>query len=267
MTRLLLSFAAMFALFAGSARADVAPFLKFDATSSKTVDHSAWNTFLSTYVVAGTKGSPNLVRYGAVKAADKAALKAYIAGLERIAPASLNKAEAFAYWVNLYNAATIDIILDKYPVKTIRSIKSGAISLGPWDLPLMTVQGQSLSLNDVEHKILRAYFKDNRVHFAVNCASIGCPDLRVTAWTAASLEAGLDAAARAYINSPRGLSVSGGKIKASSIFKWFAKDFGVNEAAILAYAAKYAEPNLKTAIAGAANIDSYAYDWGLNEAK
>jgi hypothetical protein len=248
------------------ARADVSAFLKFDPASTVSIDHGAWNAFLSAYVVEGRDGGPNLVRYGAVSSADKAALGAYIAALERASPASLNRAEAFAYWVNLYNAVTVKLILDKYPVKSIRSIKSGLVSFGPWDLKLVTVQGQALSLNDVEHKILRAYFKDSRVHFAVNCASIGCPDLRSKAWTAAALDADLDAAARAFINSPRGVSVEGGKVKASSIFKWFAKDFGANSAAVLAYFSKYAAPKLKDGLSGAARIDSYVYDWTLNEA-
>lgn len=249
------------------ARADVAPFLKFDPSSTKTIDHAAWDKFLASYVVEGRDGGANLVRYGAVSAADKSSLNAYVAALEAASPASLSRAEAFAYWVNLYNAVTVRLIVDRYPVKSIRSIKSGAISLGPWDLKLITVNGQALSLNDVEHKILRAHFKDNRVHFAVNCASIGCPDLRSRAWTAASLETDLDAAARAYINSPRGVSASGGKVKASSIFKWYAKDFGADDAAVLAYLSKHADPKLKTALAGAKKIHLYAYDWSINEPK
>lgn len=246
--------------------ADLSKFSVFDAKSAVAVDHAAWGAFLKTYARPQTAGSPTLVAYGKVTSADKAALKAYIAKVSAIRPQTLSRDEAFAYWVNIYNAETVSLIVDAYPVKSIRDIKSGPVSFGPWDKKVLTVDGAALSLNDVEHKILRAFFKDNRVHFAVNCASIGCPNLRAVPWTAATLNADLDAAARDYVNSPRGLSAAGGKIIASSIFQWYGKDFGGSDAAILASLAKYAAPALKNQIAAAGKIDRYVYDWRLNVA-
>lgn len=258
---------AAFLALVGPASAQLAVFEKYDAANTQTVDNSAWAKFLSAYVVPGAQGKPALVRYGSVSAEDKAALKGYIQSLEALKPTTLNKSEAFAYWVNLYNAHTVALILDNYPVKSIRDIKSGLVSLGPWGRKVATVEGVSLSLDEIEHKILRAYFNDNRVHFAVNCASIGCPDLKASPWTGATLEADLDAAAKLYVNSPRGVAISGGKIKASSIFKWFVADFGGKDQTVIAFWTQHAAPALKTQLASAKKIDSYAYDWALNETK
>lgn len=256
----------LLAMIGAAKAADLSKFSAFDAKSAIVVDHSAWGAFLKSYAKPQGPGAATLVAYGKVSPTDKAALKAYIAKVSAIRPQTLSRDEAFAYWVNLYNAETVALIVDAYPVKSIRDIKSGPISIGPWDKKVLTIDGGALSLNDVEHKILRAYFKDNRVHFAVNCASIGCPNLRADPWTAATLNADLDAAARDYVNSPRGLSVIGGKIVASSIFQWYGKDFGASDAAILAALAKYAAPELKNRLAAARKIDRFDYDWRLNAA-
>lgn len=259
-------FIALFAM-AGAARAaDLSRFGTFDAKSAVAADHSAWAAFLKSYVRPQSAGLPALVAYGKVTSTDKQALKDYVAKLSSIRPQSLARDEAFAYWVNLYNAATVLVILDAYPVKSIRDIKPTPLAIGPWDKKVFTIDGDALSLNDVEHKILRARFGDNRVHFALNCASIGCPDLRAAPWSAATLNADLDAAARNFVNSPRGLSIANGKITASSIFKWYGKDFGASDAAILAALSKYAAPPLRNALAGARKIDRFDYDWRLNAA-
>ncbi|MGI9411758.1 MAG: DUF547 domain-containing protein, partial [Hyphomicrobiaceae bacterium] len=127
------------------------------------------------------------------------------------------------------------------------------------------VAGQDLSLDDIEHGILRPIFRDPRVHYAVNCASIGCPNLRLAAFTGANLEKELDAGARDYINSPRGLVFRGGKTTASSIYKWFQEDFGGNQAGVLAHVKKYANNKVKAKLAKTRQIDDFAYDWGLND--
>jgi len=108
-------------------------------------------------------------------------------------------------------------------------------------------------------------FNDPRVHYAVNCASVGCPNLQPTAFTRAKLDEMLDAGATAYINSPRGFAIAGGDITASSIYKWFQVDFGGNEQAVLDHAAKYAKPGLKSKLSAHRNIADYRYDWSLND--
>lgn len=244
------------------------------ADSKTTVDHSVWDGLLKAYVVAGGDGL-NRVNYKAFKANGQKALKGYVAALQKVDPRNLGKKEQFAYWANLYNAKTIDVVLDNYPVKSIRKISlSGGLfgSLassvgagGPWKTKIMKVTGVELSLDDIEHGILRPIFKDPRVHYAVNCASVGCPNLSRDALTAENLDSLLDAGARAYINSPRGFVVQGGKLEASSIYNWFKVDFGGSDAGVIAHARQYAEPGLKDKLGKAGKISGYDYDWSLND--
>ena len=258
-----------------SAAANITQFFaKHTAGSTKTVDHSAWDKMLKKYVKPDGTGL-NRIAYAAFKANDHKTLDAYIGRLEATNVQALGKREQFAYWVNLYNAKTIDVILDHYPVDTIRkiTIKEGLFGFikqsvgagGPWKAKIVKVAGQDLSLDDIEHGILRPIFRDPRVHYAVNCASIGCPNLRLAAFTGANLEKELDAGARDYINSPRGLAFRGGKITASSIYKWFQEDFGGNQAGVLAHVKKYANDKVKAKLAKVRQIDDFAYDWGLND--
>lgn len=251
-------------------------FSKHTAGAAKVVDHAAWDKLLKAYVVAGKDGL-NRVRYKAFKAGGHRQLKNYIKKLEAVRPTTLARPEQYAYWVNLYNAKTIDVVLDNYPVKSIRdiSINEGLIGFlkksvgkgGPWKAKIMTVEGEKLSLDDVEHGVLRPIFRDPRIHYAVNCASVGCPNLQPAAFTGAKLEQMLDAGAKAYINSPRGFRIKGGRITASSIYSWFAEDFGGTDRGALRHAAKYAKPAVAKRLAKATGIADYAYDWSLNDAR
>ena len=123
----------------------------------------------------------------------------------------------------------------------------------------------ALSLDGIEHGILRKRYKDARVHYAVNCASVGCPDLAPRAYTGGALEAMLEEGARGYINTPRGVRVEGAGIRASKIYSWFSEDFG-SEAQLRAHWRRYARPDLAAAIEGARRIAGYDYDWSLNDA-
>jgi len=235
------------------------------------VDHSAWDKLLKTYVIHGSDGL-NRVAYAKFKASGRRALKAYLAAMSKVDPAKLGRNEQFAYWANLYNAKTIDIVLAHYPVKSIKKIRLGGsffanITGGPWKAKVLKIKGTKLSLDDIEHGILRPVFKDRRVHYAVNCASVGCPNLGRDALTGAKLNEQLNKRAAAYINSPRGFKLRGGRITASSIYKWFRDDFGGTEAGVLAHAKKYASPALKSKLAAIGSISGYDYNWNLNDAK
>ena len=234
-------------------------------TSEKKVDHSAWDSILATYL-SHTEDNLSVFDYAAVTDADKISLKAYINALEQIDPTSLNRDEAFAYWANLYNAVTIDIVLDNYPVKSILRIRSG-LRPGPWKRKLVNVNEEALSLDNIEHDILRVYFRDPRVHYAVNCASNGCPNLASKAFTGENLEEALDVGARNYINHPRGVSLDGKRVTASSIYKWFKEDFGGTDAGVIDHFKQYAAPDLKAKLDGVSSIDRFEYDWALNEVK
>ena len=223
---------------------------------------------LSRYTVQGADSLVR-VRYAAwaASAADRAALDAHIAREAARAPSRMGRPDAFAFWADLYNAVTLQVVLAAWPVRSIRSIRPGPLDTGPWKAKRVTVEGRRLSLDDIEHGIMRPTFRDPRVHYAVNCASIGCPNLKRTPWTGANLEADLDAAARTFINSPRGVSMRpDGRLTVSSIYRWFREDFGGNDAGVLAHLARYADGALKARIAAGAGIGGDAYDWSINAA-
>lgn len=230
-----------------------------------------FDTLLQRYVTAAPDGI-NRVDYAKwhKAATDRRALDDYIAQLSTRKPSQLPRADAMSFWGNLYNAVTLKVILDAYPVNSIRDIKSDAwldpkAYLGPWRQQRVSVEGRRLSLDDIEHAILRPTFKDPRVHYMVNCASIGCPNLMARAWRATSLNADLDKAARAFINHPRAVSVlPSGALKVSSIYKWFMEDFGGSDAGVISHLRTFAGPELAAALKKVSSISEDGYDWSLN---
>lgn len=249
-------------------------FSRHAAGSTKTVEHSIWDNLLKKYVVLSADGL-NRVGYAKFKKEAHAELERYVALLEAVNVAELDRAEQFAFWANLYNAKTVEVIVQHYPVKSIKDISLGGglltlVTGGPWKAKIVKVSGISLSLDDIEHVILRPLFKDPRVHYAVNCASFSCPNLLREAFLGAKLSDQLDAAAKDYVNSPRGVRLEGGKLIASSIYSWFSVDFegfGGTEQGVLNHLRRYAEPTLKQKLEGVVKIDSYEYDWSLNDDK
>lgn len=227
------------------------------------VDYGAWNGFLKRYGSRKSDGR-TIIAYGKLSTADKNAFYGMVNQLEAVNVDQLTKQQQLAYWINLYNAATVEVVLRAYPVSSILYIRDGLLPTGPWDRKVLTVKGQQLSLNNIEHGILRPIFKDPRTHFAVNCASVGCPNLALTAYEAGNLDAQLDVAARAYINSPRGFQAKGKALGASRIFDWYGVDFG-GPAGVLAFARRYADADTAKLLAGRKTIDSYDYDWSINE--
>jgi hypothetical protein len=246
-------------------------FAKATPGSAATVDHRAWDGLLKAFLVPGPDGL-NRIDYAKFKATGHAALKAYLVALQRVDPAGFDRPEQFAFWVNLYNAKTIDVVLDKYPVKSIKDVSLGGglktlIGGGPWQARIIEVAGVGLTLDDIENAILRPIYRDPRVHYAINCAAVGCPNLASEAYTGARLEAMLEAGAKAYINSPRGVRVDGDTIQASSIYDWFKADFGGSEQAILDHWRKYASPALTEQLNKIGRITRYDYDWKLADAQ
>ncbi len=228
-------------------------------------DTRVWTNFLSRYLVTARDGGTR-VNYAAVTRADRAALTRFVNALEAAKPTAMTRAQQKAYWINLYNAATIELVLKHYPVSTIRKIHGGIFRTGPWNRNILTVDGVDMSLGDIEHRILRPIFDDPRVHYALNCASIGCPDLAATAYSADSLEAQLDAAARAFINHPRAFHIKDGDLTVSSIYSWYSADFG-GKAGVFRHAARFAEPDLRAALRNRTDWDDTHYDWDLNDAE
>jgi hypothetical protein len=237
-----------------------------DQSSELTVDHGTWDSFLRSYVETDATGF-NRMAYARVSPADRAVLDGYLERLAMVPVLELARPEQLAFWINLYNARTIALVLDHYPVSSIREIKFKLFAIGPWSEPLLEVAGRKLSLNDIEHGIIRPLWRDPRIHYVLNCAAVGCPDLRKTAYRGADIEAAMEEAARDYINDPRGVRFDGrGRLTLSKIYLWFEEDFGGSVDGVLAHLRRYADPALAARLHGREKADDYAYDWSLNDA-
>lgn len=224
----------------------------------------AFDRLLSRYARPGA-GAINRVDYRAwrANAADRAALDTYVAALQASSPKGKSRPEQVAYWCNLYNAETLRVVLDAYPVKSILSIRPTLVSFGPWKAKTLRVDGARLSLHEVEHEILRG-LGDPMIHYGLNCASISCPNLPLRALRGATLTADLDQAARDYVNHPRAVQVTGKGLVLSSIYKWYREDFGDTDADILRHLSAFAAPPLRAVLDRRPAITGYAYDWDLN---
>lgn len=235
-------------------------FAQSDEASKARIDHARWADFLGAYLARDADGVAR-VNYRSVDPSARENLDAYIGALEQVSPARLSRAEQLAFWINLYNAATVRLILDHPRVRSIREIGR------PWDVPVATIDGRAMTLNEIEHGVLRPVFRDPRIHYAVNCASLGCPNLAATPYRGEEIGADLDRAARAYVNDPRGVDIIAGRVAVSKIYGWYAGDFGGSDAAILGHLRRYADPALAAKLSGVKKIDAYRYDWALNTAE
>lgn len=236
-----------------------------DPGSSARIDHSAWTTLLATYLVPG---KVNRIRCARVTPQDRRALDAYIERLAGLPISEYSRVEQLPYWINLYNAVTVRLVLEHYPVESILDIdiSPGPISFGPWDAELVSVEGERLTLNDIEHRILRPIWNDPRIHYALNCAAMGCPNLQPAAFTASNADRFMERGARDFING-RGVRITEGRLIVSSIYAWFTEDFGGDEAGVLAHLRRYAAPSLAMKLTAFQEIDSDAYDWRLIDAE
>jgi hypothetical protein len=237
-----------------------------DENSNARVEHAMFERLLSRYVVDDDAGVVRFA-YARVAPEHRAVLRAYLAALSSTPITRHPRAEQLAYWINLYNAVTIDVVLSHYPVRSILDIdiSPGLFARGPWGKKLVTVEGEALSLNDIEHRILRPIWHDARIHYGVNCASIGCPNLQRTAFTAATADRLLDEGAAAYVNHRRGAHSGNGGLVVSKIYDWYQEDFGGSERGVIAHLRRYADARLAPSLA-ATRIERYEYDWALNDA-
>lgn len=233
------------------------------------IDHTPWQTILDAYLVTETPSGVHLFNYSAVSDEHQNLLKSYLESMEQVDPRTYPRTEQKAYWINLYNAATVNLILENYPLKSITKLGDSFFAFGPWDDDAVTVAGEVLTLNDIEHKILRPIWRDPRIHYAVNCASFGCPNLASTAYTRQNIEQLLDEGAYAYINHKRGVHFEGKELILSKIYHWYKEDFGNHESHLIQHLIRYAKPELRVKLeqfktAGDFDID-YEYNWSLND--
>jgi len=233
--------------------------------SNAKIDHSTWDWFLKSYVSVNDDGV-NRVAYSDVDQAGHDRLDDYIRSMTEVTVDTLSRDEQLAYWINLYNALTVRVVLRHYPVETIRdiNISPGLFSNGPWDNKLIEIDGEPISLNDIEHRILRPIWRDPRIHYAVNCAAISCPNLQRDTYTGDAANQMLEDAAFAYVNDKRGISAQNNRVVVSSIYAWFIDDFGGNVAGLIVHLKRYAKPSLASALDNAVELQN-AYDWALND--
>lgn len=233
--------------------------------SATPVDHSVFDRLLKEYV-----DETGLVNYKAWKSQDEETLGNYLKSLGEIDSERLGRTEKIAFWVNAYNALTIRGILEFYPVKSIRDKVSRFLGFNIWDDYPMTVKGRSYSLNYIEHKILRK-MDEPRIHFAIVCASVGCPKLRDEAYTGAKMNVQLEEQAEHFFAQPRNFRIDRerNKVYLSSILDWFGEDFGGSDREKLDFVSKYLskEKDRDFLRSGKPKVKYLNYDWSLNEQK
>lgn len=227
-----------------------------EMTSSKlkSLDHSEWSTLLDKFVSSDGK-----VDYRGF-AKNKSKFDQYLDYLSQNAPATnWTKSEKLCYWINSYNAFTVKLILDHYPIKSIKDISDGLpIVDSPWDIKFFKIGGVDFDLGTIEHEVLRKQFDEPRIHFAINCASVSCPILRNEAYLPRYLEDQLDDQAKGFINDKSKNLISASELKLSSIFKWFESDF-TKDGSLHSFLKEYNKD-----VDEGTEISYLDYDWGLN---
>lgn len=227
-----------------------------DATGQVSALNADYNRLLGEYVF------DHLVDYEswAANRADKTALTRYIDQMSALDPADWPRDEALAYWLNLYNAVTLQLVLNNYPLDSIKDI-GGFMKKSPWKRELVTIGGRALTLNKIENDVIRPTFQDPRIHFALNCASRGCPPLAQEAFDAEHLSEQLDAACRLALNQDRWVKVDGDKVLLTKIFDWYRADFEADGGSVLAFVRRYRTAPFP---AGEPKVEYMSYDWQLN---
>jgi hypothetical protein len=229
-------------------------------SDADTISHELWDKLLKKHV--DEKG---WVDYKGFEK-DKEILNSYLDILGKSAPnrKTWSEEEQLAFWINAYNAYTIALILEYYPIKSIKSIGSGPLITfvnSPWDIKFIEIGNKKLDLNNIEHGIIRSDFNDPRIHFALVCAARSCPELRNEAYTGERLNQQLEEEAIAFINNPTRNKISKEEVKLSQYFTWYGGDFEVNEQSIIDFINQYS----RTKISKNADISYLEYNWSLNE--
>ena len=239
-----------FALYIGS------PLAGSIAYAEQSIDQHIYAQLLDRYVDRGR------VNYAGLKK-EQMRLDTYLKILEAVKPAVLSRNEQFAFYINVYNAWTLKLILSGYP--GVQSIKDlGTLFKSPWKKKIVRIESRTITLDDVEHNILRPRFKDPRMHFAINCAAKSCPPLRREPYCGADLNRQLNAATRSFLNNPSNYRLEAEQFYVSRIFKWFAADFAND---VIGFYRTYATSDLQKKLSARGNqiqVTYLPYDWSLN---
>lgn len=190
-------------------------------------------------------------------------LSDYIDNLELLDPVDWSREDALAYWINLYNAATLELVLKRYPVKSIKKI--GGLFSSPWKKKVVKVAGKELSLGEIEDNIIRSQFNDPRTHFAINNAAISCPPLRNEAFIGETLDAQLDNAVKAALAEDMWLEITDLEIRTNKVFDWHKKDFQKSAGSIREFISKYRERDKTAILDETRKLKYHKYNWDLNK--
>ena len=233
----------------------------FGSFAQQGVSHESFDDLLQTYV-----NEQGMVNYIGLQK-ERAKLKLYLSMLENNAPQEhWTRNQKLTYWINAYNAYTLELILRYYPVKSIKDI--GSIIKIPlvstaWDIKFINIGGKEYDLNDLEHKIIRKEFDEPRIHFALVCAAVSCPKLQDRAYMPDKLNEQLTKAGKEFIANPERNEFKSTKlIRLSKLFNWYRDDFN-NDGSLIEYINQYTDIQLDKN----ARIDWMDYDWSLNEQK
>jgi hypothetical protein len=232
-------------------------------------DYSAWNQLLERYYNP-EKG----MDYKALKAKDKAALDQLRRQMATVDPAALSKEDRLAYWINLYNINVVGIVVDNYPVESIRDLSTDPIvRLNVFKKDSVAIKGGKTSLDKIENEKIRGVYKDARIHFAINCAAASCPPIRPEAYVGAKVNAQLDDQADKFLNGPNGVRFTKKGdtlvVRTTKIMDWFGDDFEKWGGGKIAFLKKHLTPQRLTILNSSKDVDlDYDdYSWKLNDWK
>jgi hypothetical protein len=233
--------------------------------SKEIISHQLWQDFLNRRVITNDENI-NLVDYAHMTQTDLTLLKDYLKSMAQINIDNYNRAEQLAYWINVYNALTVQTVANYYPISNIQevNISPGLFSVGPWGANLITLKDTALSLDDINNRIIRPIWNDPRTHYTLNNASIGAPNLSRKAYQGPILEEQLNHAASTYINSLRGVSVIEGRLIISKLYDWYEEDFGGTKQDVVTHLLQFAKEPLQSQLKHINTIDSYIYNWHIN---
>ncbi len=233
--------------------------------SKEVISHKLWQDFLNRRIVSSEENI-NLVDYGHMTQIDLNLLKDYLKSMSEINIENYNRDEQLAYWINVYNALTVQVIANYYPVTSVQeiNISPGLFSIGPWGANLITVKDTALTLDDINNRIIRAIWNDPRTHYALNNGTIGAPNLSRKIYQGNLLDEQLNLAASTYVNSLRGVNVIEGKLIISKLYDWYEEDFGGTKKDIIFHLQQFAKEPLLSQLKHINTIDSYIYNWHIN---
>jgi hypothetical protein len=222
------------------------------------LDSSGWDELLRAHVAEGHVDYEGMM-------GDRAGLRGYLAGVATADTSGWTRSEQMAFWINAYNALMVEAVLDHWPLESVLDIGR---FLGIPTLAVFRekhpVAGTELSLDDIEHRILRERFRDPRIHAALVCASISCPILASRAYRAERLDAQLDSAMRGFLEDPGRNRPTSRPPRLSRIFRWYGDDFRAASGTVWAYVRENLSPEVRSVLPPSAEVEFLPYDWGLN---